>query len=299
MRENQIESIKGKWADALDYLTHANAPDKYQYDDSEVHANFDWLTEAQESTSRTSGRLDEVIRGITDGTIRAYNMTEYISGEEYVKHRVKIKAAFEYRLNYVKAHIGELVKMKNIVWIYGETGTGKTTFAKATAKAYGFAYAMTSVGTNPFDDYLDEPCVIMDDLRADDLRFNDLLGILDPYNFKHAAARYHNKALQTQLVIVTTIQSPEKFARACNGGELDSEDARQLYRRINTVFEVTKAEVISYVYDEHMERQIDARYPNLWLQLAQRQARRQSSSVFDMMATQAMDALDELEPLPV
>lgn len=291
IRENQIEKIKGTWADALDYLTHANAPDKYQYDVSEVHANFDWETEARDSTHNQRVRLSEVLQGITDGTIRAYNMTEYISGEEYVRHRVKIKAAFEYRQNYVKSHLGELVEMKNIVWIYGETGAGKTTFAKATAKGYGLAYAMTSIGTNPFDDYLDEPCVIMDDLRPTDLRFNDLLGILDPYNFKHAAARYHNKALQTQLVIVTTTLSPERFATTCNGEELSAEDARQLYRRLNTVFEVTKQEVIMYEYDDTLtERYVVERYPNYWLMMAQRSARRKSVSVFDQMAEQAMGA---------
>lgn len=293
-RENQIEKIKGRWADALDYLDHANAPTKYQYDPSEVHANFDWEEEAKESKSNQSKKLDMLIEGITSGDIRAYNMTEYITGEEYVRHERKIRAAFAYRAQYVKAHMEELVKMKDIVWIYGQTGTGKTTFAKECAKGYKLAYTLTSLGKNPFDDYQDEPCVIVDDLRPDDLKFQDLLGVLDPYNFKHAAARYHNKALQTQLIIVTTILSPEKFAKACNGEELGIEDARQLYRRINTVFEITKEEVIEYEYDSnsYLTRDIVSRYPNYWLKIKQNEQKKRGRSVIARMAEDAMTQLD-------
>jgi hypothetical protein len=293
-RENQIEKIKGRWADALDYLDHANAPDKYQYDPSEVHANFDWEEEAKESKSNQSKKLDMLIEGITSGDIRAYNMTDYITGEEYVRHERKIRSAFAYRSQYVKAHLEELVEMKDIVWIYGQTGTGKTTFAKECAKGYELAYTLTSLGKNPFDDYQDEPCVIVDDLRPDDLKFQDLLGVLDPYNFKNAAARYHNKALQTQLIIVTTILSPEAFAKACNGEELGIEDARQLYRRINTVFEITKEEVIEYEYDSnsYLTRDVVTRYPNFWLKIKQNEQRKRGRSVIERMAEDAMKQLD-------
>lgn len=297
IRENQIEKIKGTWADAMDYMTHGNAPDKYQYPPEDVHANFDWEKAAEGSRSNQQKRLNEVLQGITLGEIRAYNMTEFISGEEYVKYERKIKAAFAYRAQYVKAHLEELVTMKDIVWIYGQTGTGKTTFAKETAKGYKLAYTLTSLGKNPFDDYQDEPCVIVDDLRPDDLKFQDLLGVLDPYNFKHAAARYHNKALQTQLIIVTTILSPEEFARECNGEELGIEDARQLYRRINTVFEITKEEVIEYEYedDTYLLREVVDRYPNFWLKLRQREKKKKGRRVIANMAEEAMRLLDEAE----
>ena len=50
-------------------------------------------------------------------------------------------------------------------------------------------FAITSTGKNMFDEYRDEPCLIIDDLRPVDMRFSDLLGILDPYNFKAAQAK--------------------------------------------------------------------------------------------------------------
>lgn len=274
VRENQIENIKGTWADALDYLTHGNAPEKHQYDASEVHANFDWETEAQKSTRNTKRKLAELIDGIGTGEIRHYNLTEHVSVADFTTYRRKIESAFKWRDEYVHAHLEELVEMKNIVWVYGKTGTGKTTFSKQLAKTYGFISAITSCGRNMFDEYKDEPCLIMDDLRPSDMRFSDLLGILDPYNFKAAQARYQNKALQTQMIIVTTTYTPERFCRECNGDELGAEDSNQLYRRINAVYEMTDTEAIEYEYDEELKRVQTQRWPNFWLMQAKRKAQK-------------------------
>ena len=52
------------------------------------------------------------------------------------------------------------------------------------------------------------------------------------------------------MIIVTTTYTPEAFCNACNGEELNAEDARQLYRRINAVYECTHEDVYEYEYDE-------------------------------------------------
>lgn len=271
IRENQIEKIKGSWADALDYLTHGNAESKYQYDKSEVHANFDWEADAENSKSNKRKKLDAIINKIGTGEIRQYNLTDFVTVEEYTKHRRTIESAFSWRKNYVLAHLEEMVEMKNIVWIYGQTGTGKTTFAKELSKSAGFFYSLTSTGRNMFDEYRDEPCLIIDDLRPDDLRFSDLLGILDPYNFKAAQARYSNKALQAQMLIVTTTLTPEEFCKSCNGDTLNAEDERQLYRRINTVYEVTKKTIYEYEYNDDFTQRIQGdQWPNVFVILKNR-----------------------------
>lgn len=274
-RRNQIEGIKGTWADAVDYLTHHNAPDKYQYDASEVHANFDWESDARQSKTSRRERLEALLESIATGEVREYNLTEHVTVIEYVRNRRAIDSAFKWRKNEVMAHLEELVAVKDIIWIYGETGTGKTTLAKQLAKAGKLYYALTSTGRNMFDEYRDEPCLIIDDLRPDDMRFSDLLGILDPYNFKAAQARYANKALQAQMVIVTTTYSPERFCKEANGDELTAEDERQLYRRINSVYEVRNKELLEYEYnDECTVRDMTRRYPNPFKTLAKRERQR-------------------------
>lgn len=289
IRENQIEKIKGTWNDAIDYLTHGNAETKYQYDESEVHANYDWREDAKGSTRNVKKKLQEIVNQIGVGTIREYNLHDFVTVEEYTKYRRKIEDAFKWRKGYVLAHLEELVEMKNVVWVFGQTGTGKTTFAKGLAKSAGLFFALTSTGRNMFDEYRDEPCLIIDDLRPEDMKFSDLLGILDPYNFKAAQARYANKALQTQMLIVTTTKSPEQFCRECNGDALNAEDERQLYRRINTVYEVTKKLVIEYYYNDDFTHRVQGdSYPNMWLIM---QKRKKDKELNRSLVTKQLEAM--------
>lgn len=283
IRTNQIENIHGSWADALDYLTHHNAPTKYQYDEKEVHSNFEWKEDAKEARNRV--RWDEITNMIASGDIRQYNLTEYVSAVEYVKNKRRIDAAFRWRDSYVKAHLEELIDMKNVVWIYGNTGTGKTSFAKYLAKFNKLVYAITSLGSNMFDEYGDEPCLIVDDLRPEDLTVTELLGLLDPYNFKAAKARYRNKALQTQLVIVTTTKDPRTFWNDIEGSK--GENVVQLLRRINTVICVTSTEIIECEYNDEWCLQIGSRYPNAVLaQMKRKETKRITTKALENLATE-------------
>lgn len=286
IRENQIERIKGRWADALDYLTHNNAKNKYQYDASEVHANFDWEEVAKGSKGNKNTRKEEIVDKIANGEIRKYNETDEITPQEHDRYYNSIVRAYKYRQSYVMSHLEELVEMKNIAWIYGEPGTGKTTFAKMLAKSAGFFYRLTSTGIHMFDEYQDEPCLIMDDLRPSDIKFTDLLGILDPYNFKAAQARYQNKALQTEMIIVTSTYSPERFCSWYGkDNELTREDERQLYRRIAFVYEVTKDLVHESEYEEdNYTRNETQVYPNVFLVAkSRRRTNKIQSAVTDLM----------------
>lgn len=275
IRPNQINKILGTWNDAIAYLTHANRPDKYQYDPTEVHSNYNWKEDADKA--KGNKKLQDIVDRIGTGEIRAYNLTEHVTTQEYVKWRRQIDGAFKWRDSYVMAHLEELVEMKDVVWIYGPTGTGKTTFAKKLARQHKFIYAITSLGQHMFDEYKDEPCLIIDDLRPDDLKFTTLLGILDPYNFKAANARYRNKPLQTQLVIVTTTMDPIEFWSRMS--DSTQEDRRQLLRRINTVIAMTKEEIVECSYDEKTwTMTIDNRYPNFVLGEIQRGAHKSKTS---------------------
>lgn len=287
--ENQIERIKTKWVNALAYLTHdtKTSKDKYQYPKEDVKANFEWEKEIEQGT-----KIDRVIDKIGTGEIRSYNLTDFITVSEYTKHRRIIESAFKWRDSYVLAHLEELVEMKNVNWIYGEPGTGKTSFAKQLSKTAGMFYKLTSTGRNMFDEYQDEPCLIIDDLRPEDMSFNDMLGVLDPYNFKAAAARYKNKNLQTQLLIVTSTMSPETYLQAATKDSAIVEDKRQLYRRIAFVYEVTEDRIYEYEYaEDNITRVKTKEWPNFINQLMKREERKSTSSLIDKMMESAFDAL--------
>lgn len=251
-----VNKIRGTWADALAYLTHRNAPEKHQYDDSEVFANFDW----EAAAASAGGALDAIVERIANGEIRAYNYTDFVNPATYVKYKRKFDAAFTYRQDWCRAHLEELVEMKQVIWISGPAGTGKTWMAKKLCSQYKLVYSLASCGKHLFDEYADEPAFVMDDVRPEDIEFTDLLGVLDPYNFKAASARYRNKVLQTELVVVTSALTPEEFACRCDARE----SGEQLFRRISAAYEMTDATVTEREWDEsaHEWRTTDE-FPNL------------------------------------
>lgn len=263
VNDNQIGKMKtGRFGDALSYLTHANTPEKYQYDPSEVYANFDWESE------RRIGIMERIHKCST-GEIRQYNYTDFFSDSEYMKNERKIRQAFKYRSDYVMQHLEEQVEKRDVIWIYGDAGTGKTTYAKQLAHVAGLAFRLTSTGKNMFDEYRDEPCLIIDDLRPDDCGFADLLGILDPFNSRAMSSRYVNKANQAEMIMITCPYSPQEFYKKCQ----IEEPPAQLYRRINTLFHMTEGRIYEYTWDGTSWIE-DSNYPNVFVQLAKKNAKK-------------------------
>jgi hypothetical protein len=220
----------GKWSSAVAYLTHKNAIDKYQYDDDEVIANFDFVKIGENSQKR----LDLILDNINNGTYKEYNILDYISLNEYVKYKKKIGDAYEYKT------FKEIKKMdkKNIeiYYFFGKTATGKTAFAKDFCNKNNLPYCVSSSSNDPLQDYKGEPVLILDELRNDSFTFAELLKITDPNNntatFK---ARYRNKAFIGNIIIITSSFSPWNLYVGV--GESQS----QFFRRLSLIVEFDKA----------------------------------------------------------
>lgn len=58
--------------DMLKYLTHENRPEKYQYPESEVVSNYNWIKEKEKVKSKANDdkRKEEIINLIVSGEIR-------------------------------------------------------------------------------------------------------------------------------------------------------------------------------------------------------------------------------------
>ena len=52
VKEQYIGRVKGKWVDVLMYLTHENAPEKYQYSVDDVTSNFDFESVKEKEKSK-------------------------------------------------------------------------------------------------------------------------------------------------------------------------------------------------------------------------------------------------------
>lgn len=117
-----------------------------------------------------------------------------------------------------------------VLWLHGETGTGKTKCAVFFAEQHvGADYWISSGGLTWFDGYDGQHIAILDDYRANHCRFSLLLRILDRYRFdapfKGGFVRW-----QPKLIIITAPATPELVWASRTREQLE-----QLTRRISAV----------------------------------------------------------------
>ncbi len=235
IKDNYICKIKGRFSDALKYLTHQNAPDKHQYNENDVISNFDFKSVIDKSNSNK--RLDEIVNGIVEGDIREYNYFDKITGQEYVKYKRQIDNAFNYRKDKIR---GSERNMK-CIYIMGDSGTGKTTYAKEIAYNNHYSCYVSSGSNDVLDDYKGEDCIILDDLRPSCLGLSDLLKMLDNNTASTVKSRYKNKVLECKMIIITTVLDIDTFFS--NVFKEDKETVIQLKRRCTTLVTMTEKNI--------------------------------------------------------
>lgn len=95
-----------------------------------------------------------------------------------------------------------------VIYIYGPTRVGKTRYVM---EKYGYSsvYKVTDY-TNPFDQYLMEPVLLLDEYHSS-IKFNELYSILDGYPVA-LKARYNNKiACFSTVYMVSNIELIEQY----------------------------------------------------------------------------------------
>lgn len=211
-QDNFVSKIKGRFSDALMYMTHANSSDKHQYDEQEVISDFDWKSEVTKSNLNKQfkmnyARLKEINAQIISGEIKEYNIDERINVDEYYVYSAAIEKAFKYRVITLK----RIKRQMKCVFITGQSGAGKSTLAKKIAEDNKYNAYISSGSNDILDDYRGEECIILDDLRSDCLGLSDLLKMLDNNTASSVKSRYKNKVLECKLIIITTVKSIDDF----------------------------------------------------------------------------------------
>ena len=235
------KTLADKYNDMCAYLLHLNAPDKYQYDISEVWANFDFYTRIKNWKSASS--FSQILRDILDGKITENNYTNFVSGELYPKYKSKIEAAFSFCRDKNKT----LDREMDVVMIYGSGGVGKTTYAKMLAEAKGFDKTdifVSSSGEDVLCGYRGEHCIIIDDFRKEQMTFVEFLKMTDNNTNSAVRSRYTNKDISNcRLMIITSIFPLEKLFLGTTG-----EDMVQLYRRFKLQLKVDADSITPFAY---------------------------------------------------
>jgi hypothetical protein len=231
-----------RWANMLAYLTHRNSPDKYQYDDETVKSNFDWKKASEQADNQK--RLDAIILGIATGQIREYNYTNHITDREYIRYKKQIELAFNYRKDRIR---GENRSME-CVFITGDSGVGKTTYAKLICEEKNYSYFVSSGSNDMLDGYMGQDVIVLDDMRPSCMGLSDLLKMLDNNTASSVKSRYKNKVLECRMIIVTSILEIDTFFN--NVFAEEKETIVQLKRRCRTYIKMYRENMEIYVYDD-------------------------------------------------
>ena len=261
-----IESAKSIKA-SVQYLVHMNDKSKVQYKWEDVVTNCEDMTPFKvQSNSQGEVTIQRIMELIDNGTIREYNQFETIPIEIWAKYKSRIENGLTY---YRERVCMEKNREINVVFMSGNTGVGKTTFAKQWCNDAKKSYCISSTSNDPMQDYKGEDVLILDDLRDNEFKFTDMLKITDNHTKSTMKSRYKNKAFIGDTIIITSYRPLADWYF-----NIERESKEQLYRRIKTQYKFYQEYIEIYEYSEEKHRyEYIGKVPNIITMKAREKAK--------------------------
>lgn len=133
---------------------------------------------------------------------------------------------------------------RNTVFISGDAGTGKTTFAKLLLKQYCGDSTYELVHGNgkgsfagAFDGYTNQEGVLADELRPEDFSASALLTLFGQDNSTRTApARYSNRVLVNNMTVATTVTPVVRYWDYVGHTNNTAGEEYQFFRRLGVIF---------------------------------------------------------------
>lgn len=264
-----VEAWKGNSNNGYAYLTHRtdDAKDKYQYNPKAVIANFDYPELLKQISAEISSKNSKSIKLLLDllynGSITKSELEAQLTGSQYGRYKNQIENVYAKRLQNLaeqfRKEMLEQGKQVQVIWIYGTSGTGKTSLAKDYADKANQPYFITGSSRDIFQNYSGQHTLIMDELRPNIIPYADLLRILDPFeNNKMLPSRYNDKSLACDLIIITTPYNPYEFYQEIFGYNYNqpayarqraTDSFEQLLRRITLIIEMNDYYIQAMEFD--------------------------------------------------
>ena len=268
-KAERVEVWKGNSGNGYAYLVHRTqeARHKYQYDPSEIIANFDFpeyllkITQEVESKNKRIN-IQLLLDALYDGSISKAELEARLTGSQYGKYKSQIENIYAKRLQNEaekwRAEMREQGKQVNVLWIFGEAGVGKTKLALEYAEKANQSYFVTGSSKDIFQQYSGEHTMIMDELRPNVIPYQDLLRITDPFGIGReimAPSRYSDKALACDTIIITSPYNPLAFYDEIFGTNraLYIDNREQLLRRIALIIYMDEQTISAYEYDRNSQ----------------------------------------------
>lgn len=267
-----VNKVHGRKSDVLLYLTHRNAPEKYQYKDDEVISNFD-LKQAIEEDQKSHSLIEQtedIVYTFMRGEITYSQANKKIEETKKICNNKQLADVIFNTTERVEKIWKQQCKMSTkgkrnmkIIFIHGDSGSGKSTYAELYAKMLcekkGYRdFSRSSASNDIMQDYMGEDIFILDDYRdVDEMTgksesLSDTLKMLDPHYASSSKSRYTNKTFMGKLIIITSTKDPLLWF------EGTKEQRWQFFRRISLLIDIDK----DYVY-EYQEKNEEKGVPFL------------------------------------
>lgn len=298
LQESQVEKIKGRKTDALQYLTHSNDTQKhkYQYPISEITANFDFETEI------TNSKILGDFKNFSYAEQLEY--VESLPISEKTSAFTKLQKLWQIRCQWLTLHTD---RQLDVMFICGKGGTGKTYYAKKLLKSMNLDFCISSSSNDPMQDYLGQKALILDDCRDRAFRnFEDCLKLLDNDTSSSVSSRFHNKVFNGEMIVITSSIPLHYWFRGKDSDgkyfSVGNEDFVQLYRRISCYVEVTKEEIMVYneIGSDGKPKGIAQVYKNELLDLKkEKKEKRDFGALFGKICLTSMSDVFSIEQLEI
>lgn len=258
---NKAKQGRYAWDNMVAYAIHAKEWDKHPYDPHEVVtlAGEDYMSvytrrkeawekgKATKKSKTAKADIDWLEEKILRGEILRNQVIltdEYY--EIYARNRRRCDEAFD---TYAQRKTYKTIQaMENgefslsVIFITGKSHAGKSRFTdflvenikKQVLETKGEQWTSCSVAaSNPFDEYMGEEILVMDDLRGIALSASDWLKLLDPDRVNIGSARYRNKKIACRVIIINSEKDVLDFFYFMKSGGGDRSEAMdQFIRRI-------------------------------------------------------------------
>ena len=279
VQPNFFEAWKGKVNNAYSYLIHRteDASEKYQYPVDAVIANFDYAERIEnielkiQSTSKKEKTINVVrnlINKIIAGDMTFDDAIKKVDGYTLVKYDREFSRAKKRRTeiefeNWKENALKNGFK-RDIIWLYGPSGTGKSRLYKHFAKLIRKPFYTTGSSRDPFQNVSSQETIIIEEIRpgrGGNFNYADFLLIIDPFNSDAtASSRLFDKPIIATTIIINTPFSPAQFYESISkqvGFDKKIDTLTQLIRRISLLQEVTDKSIITYRFDNKNNKYVE------------------------------------------
>lgn len=231
----KIRSFKNACAYAFHLTEDAVAEGKYPYTEDVVFSFRDVSIEdifkinvSYKEEKKHREDMQNLLFKYGNCEITKKDVLNGFTAEDYDYFATSFKRMKEFRIMKVRD------RQMDVIYITGESGTGKTTLAKYFARIKNYDYFVSGSGKDVLDGYDKEECIILDDLRGDAFTKAELFKLTDNNTNSSVKSRYQNKDISfCKLMIITSIKAPHYLY---NWFEDTEESFKQFQRRLNYTY---------------------------------------------------------------